>query len=184
MNVSIGGRARLFRSVALALLVSAVAAPGVAQISANLDPTLSATALQLTGQSQVVVTAGDGVSLDAVAYLIQTLGGSVVRQLPIINGQAALLPNSSLLALAGSGLVRHVALDRLIVGAMERTGITVGATAVRQDLGLDGSGVRIAVIDSGVAPGEDDLADPSLTGSQRIDRFADFVGGLEAPYDD
>ncbi len=184
MNVSIGGRARLFRSVALALLVSAVAAPGVAQISANLDPTLSATALQLTGQSQVVVTAWDGVSLDAVAYLIQTLGGSVVRQLPIINGQAALLPNSSLLALAGSGLVRHVALDRLIVGAMERTGITVGATAVRQDLGLDGSGVRIAVIDSGVAPGEDDLADPSLTGSQRIDRFADFVGGLDAPYDD
>ena len=32
MNVSIGGRARFFRSVALALLVSAVAAPGVAQI--------------------------------------------------------------------------------------------------------------------------------------------------------
>src|SRR5439155_21612221 len=40
------------------------------------------------------------------------------------------------------------------------------------------------VIDSGVAPGEDDLADPSLTGSQRIDGFVDFVGGLAAPYDD
>ena len=184
MTVSIGGLARLFRSVALVLLVSAVAAPSVAPISPKLDPPLSAAASQLTGQSEVVVTAGDGAFLDAVAYLIQMLGGSLGRQLPIIDGQAATVPNSSLLALADSDLVRHVALDRLIVGATERTGITVGATAVRQELGLDGSGVRIAVIDSGVAPGEDDLADPSLTGSQRIDRFVDFVGGLAEPYDD
>ena len=184
MNVSIGGLARLFRSVALVLLVSAVAAPSGAQISPKLDPLLSPYISLFTGQSPIVVTATDRASLDAVASLIQLLGGSLSRQLPIIDGQAATVPNSSLLALAGSDLVRHVALDRLIVSAMERTGNTVGATAVRQELGLDGSGVRIAVIDSGVAPGEDDLADPSLTGSQRIDGFVDFVGGLAAPYDD
>src|SRR5438876_8587632 len=71
MTVSIGGLARLFRSVALVLLVSAVAAPSVAPISPKLDPPLSAAASQLTGQSEVVVTAGDGAFLDAVAYLIQ-----------------------------------------------------------------------------------------------------------------
>ena len=66
---------------------------------------------------------------------------------------------SSLLALVSSELVQHVADDRLIVGVMERTGASVGATGVREELGLDGSGVGIAVIDSGVAPRADDLAD-------------------------
>jgi serine protease AprX len=153
-------------------------------MSAKLDPLLSASALLLTGQSRVVVTATDAALLDAVSSHIQRLGGTLGRTLPIIRGLAATVPNPSLLALASSDLVRHVALDRLIVSTMERTGATVGATGVREDLGLDGSGVGIAIIDSGVASGEDDLADPTLTGAQRIDRFVDFVGGLAAPYDD
>jgi serine protease AprX len=175
---------RRIRSVVLALMISAVAAPGDAWTSPKLDPLLWASASLLTGQSQVVVTAADGVSLDAVASLIQLLGGTLGRRLPIVDGWAATVPNLSLRSLALSGLVRHVALDRLIVGAMERTGATVGATVVRGELGLDGSGVGIAVIDSGVAPWADDLADPSLPGSQRIDRFVDFVNGAAEPYDD
>src|SRR5438445_10524551 len=82
MTVSNGGFARLFRSVALALLVLAVAVPSVAQISPKLDPPLSAAASQLTGQSEVVVTAGDGACLDAVPDPIQILGGSLGRRLP------------------------------------------------------------------------------------------------------
>ena len=74
-------------------------------------------------------------------------------------------------------------MDRPVVGAMERTGATVGATAVRQELGVDGSGVGVAVIDSGVSPSHDDLADPAA-GGQRVDRFVDLVNGQSTPYDD
>jgi serine protease AprX len=171
------------RPVALALMMSAVAAPGEAWTSPKLDPLLSAAASLLTGQSQVVVTASDGTSLDAVALLIQLLGGTLGRKLPIIDGWSATVPNVSLRTLTLSDLVGHVSLNRLIVSAMERTGATVGATSVREELGLDGSGVGIAVIDSGVAPSEDDLADAS-DGSARIDRFVDFVSRTTEPYDD
>ena len=44
-------------------------------------------------------------------------------------------------------------MDRAVVGANERTGATVGATAVRQQLGYDGAGVGVAIIDSGVGAG-------------------------------
>jgi serine protease AprX len=176
-----GWRGRL---IALALMVSCVAVPGYARTFPKLDPVLPARALLATGESKVVVTAKDQAAMDAVASLIQQLGGTLKRRLSITNGQSATVPNSSLLALAGSELVQHVAHDRLIVGAMERTGVSVGATRVREELGLDGSGVGIAVIDSGVAPAADDLSDHSVTGAQRIDRFVDFVHGREAPYDD
>jgi len=65
---------------------------------------------------------------------------------------------------------------------MERTGRTIGATAVRQELGYDGSGVGVAVIDSGITPWHDDLAGDGV--SQRVDRFVDFVAGRAASYDD
>jgi serine protease AprX len=172
------------RSVVLALMMCSVAAPGGGAISPKLDPLLEAAASQLLGQSKVVVTAEGSASLDALALMIQTLGGTLGRRLPIIHGQAATVPNVSLLTLVASSLVQHVALDRLVVSAMERTGATVGATAVREELGLDGSGVGVAVIDSGVLAGADDLGDPSAPGSQRIDRFVDFVNGLSTPYDD
>jgi hypothetical protein len=55
--------------------------------------------------------------------------GRVSLPLPIIDGHAATVPNAALPGLAASELVRHIALDRLIVGTMERTGAAVGATA-------------------------------------------------------
>jgi serine protease AprX len=64
---------------------------------------------------------------------------------------------------------------------MERTGATVGATVVRSDLGYDGTGIGVAVIDSGVAPAHDDLTG---NGAPRIVRFVDFVNGREDAYDD
>ena len=93
------------------------------------------------------------------------------------------VPNISLPLLANSPLVKRVALDRLILGATERTGATVGATAVRQATGYDGSGVGVAVIDSGITPWHDDLSQNGL-GSQRVDQFVDFVNGRTTPYDD
>ncbi len=63
-------------------------------------------------------------------------------------------------------------------GTLERTGATVGATWVRENLGVDGSGVGVAIVDSGVTYWHDDL------GSQRVVHFVDFVEFQPVPYDD
>jgi serine protease AprX len=149
----------------------------------KLDPLLQLRATLLTGQSRVVVTAASGVSISTVRLAIQLLGGTLGRTLDVINGTAATLPNAKLSLLAANGAVKHVALDRVIAGANERTGPTVGATAIRQQLGVDGTGVTVAVIDSGINAAHDDFADPA-TGLPRVARFVDFVNNIPTPYDD
>jgi serine protease AprX len=165
------------------LAISTLSAAAFAQPPGALDPLLQARASLLTGQSRIVVIARDAASANIVALLIQQLGGALGRPLPIINGRAALVPNASLAALARNPAVQHVALDRLIFGALERTGPTTGATAVRQELGLDGSGIGVAVIDSGITAWHDDLSD-AVYPSQRVDRFVDFVAGSATPSDE
>jgi len=165
------------------LTISTLCTAASAQPAGALDPLLTPRASLVTGQSRVVVVARNASSLGVVTQLIQWLGGTLGRPLPVINGRAATVPNAALITLAGNAAVEHVALDRLIVGTMERTGPTVGATAVRQEFGLDGSGVGVAVIDSGITPWHDDLADADQS-SQRVDRFVDLVGGSASPSDD
>jgi serine protease AprX len=106
------------------------------------------------------------------------LGG----QLSIIDAQVATIPNVSLAALTSSASIQRIALDRATIATLQLTGATVGATLARQVYGYDGTGITVAVIDSGVTPWHDDLADSS--GSQRVDRFVDFVNGRSAAYDD
>ena len=135
------------------------------------------------GHSRVVVRANDAASLGAVAALVRALGGTLGRQLPILDAQVANVPNLSLLLLTSSSLVKRIAMDRPTFRTMERTGATIGSTLARQEFGYDGTGVTVAVIDSGVTSWHDDLTG-TTGGSQRVDRFVDFVNGYPAPYDD
>src|SRR5205823_12548826 len=98
-----------------------------------------ARAVLLGGQSRIIATAPDAASVDGLELLIQQLGGIPGRRLSIIDSIAATVPNPALQLLTASALVQHLAFDRMSAGAMERTGPTVGATAVRQALGYDGS---------------------------------------------
>jgi serine protease AprX len=74
-----------------------------------------------------------------------------------------------------------VLLDRPVESVAERTGATIGATVVRQEFGYDGTGIGVAVIDSGITPWHDDL---SGEGGQRVVRFVDFVNGETTAFDD
>jgi serine protease AprX len=139
-------------------------------------------AVQVNGRSRVIITGSDPASPSILALPIQLLGGQVKRTLASANGIAVDLPNGALSILANSPWVSHISIDRVVAGAMERTGATVGATAVRQDLGYDGSGVGVAIIDSGASAWVDDLDDRS--GDTRVDQFVDFVNGRKKPYDD
>jgi serine protease AprX len=148
----------------------------------TIGPLVAQRALWATGSSRVIVTAAEGRTLPEVAEAIHQSGGVSCRALAIIDACAAEVPNPSLLGLANSGAVAHIALDRFVAGTLERTAATIGATAVRQELGYDGSGIGIVVIDSGVTSYHDDLA--GLGSNQRVDGFVDFVNGRYAPYDD
>jgi serine protease AprX len=152
-----------------------------AQASA-LDPVLQQRAGQ-PGESNVVVVAPDAAALATLATVIEQAGGTVGRVLSIINARAATVPNVSLAVLASSVSVSHIAVDRPMLGSMERTSSTIGATAVRQTLGLNGAGIGVAVIDSGVMAGHDDLA-AGAGGGSRIAQFVDFLSSATTPYDD
>jgi serine protease AprX len=158
--------------------------PVDAQTLAKLDPLAQQHLLHPSGHSPIIVRAINAASVGAVALLIQQVGGTLGRELPILTAQVAEVPDLSLPALARSPAVQRIALNRLTLGAMERTGPTVGATAVQQQLGYDGSGIDVAVIDSGVTSWHDDLTQAGVPGSQRVDQFVDFVGGQSTPYDD
>lgn len=148
----------------------------------KLDPLTQQRLVDITGWSRVIVRAADGVSPALLVPIIETAGGTVYRTLDVINAQAVDLPNVAVLSVAASALVARISLDRLTVGAMERTGATVRATAVRRELGYDGTGIGVATIDSGITSSHDDLV--SASGAQRVVDFVDLVSGRAIAYDD
>ena len=174
---------RTFRHLVLTTLTHlalvAFAASGAsAQPASKLGPLARAQSARPTGWSQVIIriTPGTGSLLSS---LLEQLGARAGRDLPLINGRVALVPNAALAGLAQNPFVEQVALDRPIEGTMERTGATIGATAVRQTYGYDGTGIGVAIVDSGVTAGHDDLA-----GGNRIGEFVDLVNGNPTAYDD
>ena len=155
-------------------------APSAAAL-AKLDPILRVRAASAAGTSRVIVRGADSTTTGTLADLIQQAGGLAGRKIGVFRGRVAEVPNAALAALANSPYIEGLSYDRVISGANERTGATIGATRVRQDYGYDGTGVGVAVIDSGIAPAHDDLTGGA---GQRVDRFVDFVNGGTTPYDD
>ena len=137
------GHTKMFAAL---LVVAALSPMGSAPVAGSAD-SLSKLDLRLrqrahlsTGQSRVIVRAAAGTSVAGIASIIQQAGATLGRRLPNIGSHVAVVPNALLRRLASSPFVDSVSLDRDVVGTMERTGATIGATVVRQELGYDGSG--------------------------------------------
>ncbi len=127
------------------------------------------------GTSRVIIETSD---VSGTELLVRSVKGKPGRRLRLVRGQVAEVPNAALESLARHAGINAIRLDRPIRGTMERTSATVGAKWVRENLDVDGSGVGVAIIDSGVTSWHDDL------GSDRVVRFADFVDYQPTPYDD
>jgi serine protease AprX len=166
---------RRFLSIGVVLAACVAPAAAADHGPGKLDRELRLRALSPRGHSRVIVRLKPGVSGDA---LIRGVRGTAGRRLASVGAQVADVPDWALEALARLPGVNGVSLDRRVHGTLERTGATIGATFVQQTLGFDGTGVGIAVIDSGVTSWHDDL------GSNRVSRFVDFVGFEPAAYDD
>jgi serine protease AprX len=160
------------------LVLAMVAGPALAADhggEGKLDPHLLRRAQASTGTSRVIVRTVDG---RPATSLIRAVHGLPGLHLPALGGQVARVPDAALRRLAAHANVAAISLDRPVHGTMERTAATIGSRWVTEHLSLDGSGIGIATIDSGVTPQHDDLA------SGKIARFVDFVNFQEAPYDD
>ena len=160
----------------LVLVVTILASPCQAAAEGSaLDGVLTARASAPAGISRVIVTTRHGRSAQAA---IRDAGGRAGRQLPGIHAQVAMVPDSALTRLAAHPDVLAVSLDRRVTGTAEPAGATSGATWAREELGFDGSGVGVAIIDSGVSNWHDDL------GAGTVVHFVDFVSDLLVPHDD
>jgi len=164
-------RATIFR---LAILCAAIAASLVAAYRSG--------GVDAGAVARVIVQMAPGHASSELNPVVAALGGTIGRTLDIINASVVTLPARAVPALTEHPLVAHVSIDRAVAGTMERTSATIGATAIHDRLGYDGSGVGVAIIDSGVTPWHDDLA--SGDGGQRVVRFVDFVRNRPNPYDD
>ncbi len=157
--------------------------------SDKLSPDLRALASSgATTRVKVIVqqNAPLGLSLPlGLDFLLQQLGGVVTRRLGKLGVLTASLPLNALNALAERADVRYISVDRA-VGSAGHVETTTGATLVRTQttlslLGipigtttLDGSGVGIAVLDSGVDTRHESFRDG--LGLSRVDASVDFTG--------
>src|SRR5690348_13501507 len=100
-------------------------------------------------------------------------GGLVQKQLRTVKGLLVTLPASGLRELSNDPDVAYISPDRTITRQMNNAAVGVLANYA-WNIGLDGTGVTVAVIDSGVH-GVDDLKDAQ--GHNRIVYNYDSLGG-------
>lgn len=164
------------RALCLSALLAVLGAPsiGAHRADAKLDSALRTLAHAPRGSSRVIVSTRSGHGEVA----IRLAGGHAVRHLPHSRTHVALIEDRALDRLASIPDVVSVDLDRPVRSTMERTTAAIGARWVQDNLGVDGTGIGVATIDSGVSPWHDDLE------SIRIAQFVDFVNGQGAAYDD
>ena len=169
--------------VAALLALTAFLTPATGAASRGPAPALTADVdrdlLELTTGTVPVIVQVRG---DAVAgeKAVADAGGRITRHLPLINGLAASVPARGITTLATAGGVRAVTLDRRVnvqSGGGSATPSSVYGKVVRADDvwggGITGSGVTVALIDTGIA-GVADLAG-------RVLPVTDDITGVTTP---
>lgn len=136
---------------------------------------LSPDAAQATAQSSVnVIVQWTIPTGQATAQKISALGGSVISQFKTINAGVYSLPPSGLAVLEADPAVVYISLDRPVHHKLDVTAATINAPTVWNS-GWVGTGVGVAVIDSGV--NTDPNIVPSSGKGSRIVYKQDFTGG-------
>ncbi len=110
---------------------------------------------------------------DAHHQKVQNKGGVLKTKLDIIKGAHYSVPVESLDALADDPDVVYISPDRPVEGSLDYVTAAVNAPIAWNIYGLDGSGIGIAIIDSGIH-NYNDFKDAS--GKNRTVYLQDFVG--------
>jgi serine protease AprX len=136
------------RKLLILTLVLALAGTAVAQTSSKLSPDLQvATSSSSSGNLQVVVQYYTPPTQSDLNLL--GLVGSLLNQLPLVNAIVEILPISGILNLASQPNVKYISLDRSVGGSLSNAAPAVNAPYAWSH-GYTGSGVGVAVVDSGI----------------------------------
>lgn len=170
---------RWFRWLTVLLLVSVISLqPRPAHAGLLTDDLQQLLQSGLRLNTRVIIQTKDRPS-NLLTATIALLGGTVLGTFDSINGVAASLPLVNLPLVARLLEVERISPDLPVTGLADYTSPAVGATAARRSTGLDGRGIGVAVLDTGVAPHKD-LVSPD----NRIVGWKDLVNGRLSPYDD
>jgi len=101
------------------------------------------------------------------------------RELHSINAIKGHLTPDRIKQIKDHEAVDRIFYDRIVTSFLDIASEQTGAAKVREQLGLTGKGVTMAIIDTGIYPHED-LTNPA----NRIIAFQDFINGESDPYDD
>jgi len=124
---------------------------------------------------------------------IAALGGRTTLAVPLINAVVAELPAASVPLLPGAPGVVMCEANGVVEATLDGTVPSIAADTARSLTGLDGSGITICILDSGIDPGHpslDDLDDDDSTVDPKIVAFYDALhdpedeSGNATPYDD
>jgi len=181
-------KARHLAMAAVLLLVALLAWSGtaLADQTAPVDPSVLTELDAANGAAVPVIVYAPGHVDDVAADLpIPTAS----TPLDLIGAVATTVDGQEVADLASQPYVQGIAADVPIFSTdyvdtldVTNTAIGLGALTSPFDGGLDGSGVTVAVVDSGSDADNPDLADAS--GNSRVIGWVDFVKGKRRPYDD
>lgn len=189
-------RMRLALALVLLLTVLGAALPAsTARSGSGLPPRLQELAAS-TPDATVAVIVQLAPNAQNAANAIDRLGGVITADLRLINALAVRMPANQLPALAALDMVRHVSLDAPLIDSAAPTPTTIstgrlevayndaiGATRLwnRAPAYLRGTGIGVAVVDSGINPQEDLY---TIQGTNRLIAAAAFQSGYnQTPYD-
>lgn len=116
---------------------------------------------------------GGGLLGGLLCSVVNLLGGVVNVVFTLINGVAGTVQAGDVVALSNQSNVAYISLDRPLKASLDYTGDAVNAPYAWNS-GLTGTGIGIAVIDSGIYP-HPDLT--SASGQSRIVYRQSFIGG-------
>ena len=141
-----------------------------------LDSNVSSVWLDSTRQRVRTLIQTNGPVTSSLTAAIQTAGGVVVRQFDSINGVLADVPKNRLLQLAARNDIERMSADHLAQQSASHLETATGADRVRTPYGLDGSGVGIAVLDSGIMASHSEFGSlGNLLGLSRVTAKTDIA---------
>jgi serine protease AprX len=175
---------QLTRCVALWLfLLTTLSAADYSKISPDLKPLLANPSNQINVivqyNSSPQTCVSSGLLGGLVCTTVNLLGGVVKVVFSLINAVTSTLLPGDILSLSDQSNVTYISVDRSVQGSLDYTAAGVNAPYAWSS-GWDGTGVGVAVIDSGIYPHPDLRTANSL--ASRVVFRRSFIGGVQ--YDD